>query len=199
MDPQFAPALSRLQRLLSAASRELSRPINHALIGGLSLAAWGVVRATQDIDFLADSEPSPISDLNFRNRLKNYLERQRCRIEWRIGDPDDPVPLLLRILLPRSYGGLGSDVLWAHKRWHREALARSITVNLSRRRVQILHPEDLILLKLDAGGPQDLADVNALLTDPPNQLNVARLKQTAGRVRLDRLLEKCLRAVTSKK
>jgi hypothetical protein len=142
MDPQFAPALSRLQRLLSDASRELSRPINYALIGGLSIAAWGVVRATQDIDLLADSAPSPISDLDFRNRLKKYLERQRCHAEWRVGNYDDPVPLLLRMMLPSSYGGLGSDVLWAHKRWHREALARSITVNLSRRRVQILHPED---------------------------------------------------------
>ncbi len=199
MDPQFAPALSRLQRLLSSASRELTRTINYALIGGLSVAAWGVVRATQDIDFLADSEPSPIHDLDSRNRLKSYLERQRCQVEWRVGDYDDPVPLLLRIELPRSYGGLGADVLWAHKRWHRDALARSITVNLSRQRVQVLHPEDLILLKLDAGGPQDLADVEGLLADPPSELNVTRLKETATRLRLGRTLEKCLREVNGKK
>jgi hypothetical protein len=122
MNLQFAPALSRLQQLLSAASRELHRTINYALIGGLSVAAWGVVRATQDIDFLADTEPSPISDRNLRDRLKRHLERQRCHVEWRVGDYDDPVPLLLRIELPRSYGGLGADVLWAHKSWHRDAL-----------------------------------------------------------------------------
>ena len=199
MDPQFDPALSKLQQLFSAASRELSRTINFALIGGLSVAAWGVVRATQDIDFLADSEPSPISDLDMRNRLQKYLEQQRCHAEWRVGDHDDPVPLLLRISLPRSYGLLGADVLWAHKRWHRDALARSITVMLSRRRIQILHPEDLILLKLDAGGPQDLADVEGLLADPPPQLNVIHLKEAATRLRLARLLDKCLRDVRDKK
>lgn len=195
MDPQFAPALRKLQQLFSEASRELSRPLNYALIGGLSVAAWGVVRATQDIDLLADCEPSPISDLTLRNGLKSYLERQRCHAEWRVGDYDDPVPLLLRIELPRSYGGLGADVLWAHKRWQRDAIARSITVKLSNRRVQVLHPEDLILLKLDAGGPQDLTDVEGLLADPPAELNLARLKEAAARLRLGRVLEKCLRAL----
>ncbi len=198
MDPQFAPALRKLQQLLSAASRELPGTINYALIGGLSVAAWGVVRATQDIDFLADSEPSPLSDLNLRNRLKSFLERQHCQVEWRVGDYDDPVPLLLRITLPRSHGGLGADVLWAHKRWHRDALTRSVTVTLSRQRVQVLHPEDLILLKLDAGGPQDLADVENLLADPPPELNLAKLKESAARLRLGRLLGKCLREVNGK-
>jgi hypothetical protein len=195
MDPRFAPALKQLQQLLSSASREISTSINYALIGGLSVAAWGVVRATQDIDLLADSEPSPIRDLDMRNRLKRYLERRRCFVEWRVGDYDDPVPLLLRITLPRSVGGLGSDILWAHKRWHREALARSITVKLSRQRVRVLHPEDLILLKLDAGGPQDLADVEGLVVNPPPQLNLGRLKESAARLRLGRLLERCLRAI----
>jgi hypothetical protein len=192
MEPQFAPALRRLQQLLCMASHELQTTIHFALIGGLSVAAWGVVRATQDIDFLADSEPSPIGDLNLRKRLKHYLERKHCRVEWRVGDYDDPVPLLLRLALPRSYGGLGADILWAHKRWHREALVRTITVKLSRRRVRVLHPEDLILLKLDAGGPQDLADVEGLLVDPPPQLNLARLKKSAARLRFGKVLEKCL-------
>lgn len=195
MEPRFAPALSRLQRLLTGASHQLRTTIDFALIGGLSVAAWGLVRATEDIDFLADSEPSPISDLNLRHRLKSHLERRRCRVEWRVGDYDDPVPLLLRVELPRSYGGLGADVLWAHKRWHRDALARAITVNISRQRVSVLHPEDLILLKLDAGGPLDLSDVEGLLADPPKVLNLTRLKEKVTRLRLGRLLEKCLRQV----
>ena len=198
MQPQFAPALSRLQFLLSRASRDLKTPIHFALIGGLSVAAWGIVRATEDIDYLVDSEPSPIGDPNLRNQLKRFFERQHCRVEWRIGDYDDPVPLLLRIKLPRSYGGLGADILWAHRHWHREALSRSIDVNLSRRRVPVLHPEDLILLKLEAGGPGDLTDVAGLLADPPRQLNLSRLKATATRLRMGRALETCLRQLKNK-
>ncbi len=197
MEPQFASALSRLQFLLGSASREIKTPIRFALMGGLSVAAWGVVRATQDIDFLADCEPSPIGDSNLRNQLKHFFDRQRCRTEWRVGEYDDPVPLLLRIELPRSYGGLGADILWAHRRWHRDALARAINVKLTRRRVPVLHPEDLILLKLDAGGPQDLDDVKGLLADPPAQLDLARLKEAAARLRTGRALEKCLRSLES--
>jgi hypothetical protein len=59
MQPQFAPALSRVQFLLTRASRDLKTSIHFALIGGLGVAAWGIVRATEDIDYLADSEPSP--------------------------------------------------------------------------------------------------------------------------------------------
>jgi hypothetical protein len=194
--PRFGPALSWLQTILAAASRELQTTVRSALIGGLSVAAWGAVRATQDIDLLADSDPSPIGDPGLRVKLGQYFTRQRCRVDWRVGDYDDPIPLLLRLELPRAYGGLSADVLWAHKRWQRDALMRSITVSVSRRRVRVLHPEDLILLKLDAGGPQDLADVEGLLTNPPQQLNLARLKEAATRLRLGRLLEKCLRNVS---
>jgi hypothetical protein len=199
MERQFAPALSRLQILLTKASRDVKTPIHFALIGGLGVAAWGIVRATQDIDFLADSEPSPIGDIKLRDQIKNFFKRHRCQVEWRVGSYEDPVPILLRIELPRSYGGLGADILWAHRRWHREALARSIDVKLSRRFVPVLHPEDLILLKLEAGGPQDFADVSGLLADPPAQLNLNRLKETAARLRMGRALEKCLREIKDKR
>jgi hypothetical protein len=63
----------------------------------------------------------------------------------------------------------------------------------------VLHPEDLILLKLEAGGPQDFADVSGLLADPPAQLNLNRLKETAARLRMGRALEKCLREIKDKR
>ena len=195
VEPQIAPALSRLQRLLNGAARKLQTKINFALIGGLSLAAWGVVRATQDIDLLADSEPSPISDVKLRTGLKSYFERQRWQVEWRVGDYDDPIPLLLRIELPRAYGRLGADIVWAHKRWQREALAHTTTIKLSGGKIPVLHPEDLILLKLDAGGPRDIADIKELLADPPPELDLARLKQNATRLRLGEALKKCLREI----
>lgn len=196
MDPQFLPALRRIHNLFAVASRELHISINFALIGGLSMAAWGVVRATEDLDFLADCDPSPIGHRQLRSQLESFLRQESCQVEWRVGAHDDPIPLLLRIQLAAKHGGLGVDILWAHKRWQREALKRTVSLNVSRSRIRVLHPEDLILLKLDAGGPQDLADVEGLLADPPPQLNLARLKKTTARLRLGRLLEKCLRDIS---
>jgi len=108
------------------------------------------------------------------------------------------VPLLLRIELPNSHGGLSADLLWSHKLWQREALTRTVLVRVDRFRIAVLHPEDLVMLKLAAGGPQDLTDIQRLLADPPPQLNLDRLKKSAARQRFGQLLARCMRGVKPK-
>lgn len=192
MEQRFVPALGRLRKLLEEASIALQIPINFALIGDLAVSTWGAVRATQDVDLLANSNPSPIGDPRVRDGLGKFLQKRRCAVDWRVGDADDPIPLLLRTELPKSIGRLGTDILWAHKRWHQEALQRRLEIKSGRLRVYVLHPEDLILLKLDAGGPQDLLDVRALLAIKPAELDIERLKRSAAGVRLQKLLASCL-------
>ena len=199
MEQRFVPALKKIQELLEEAGTQLTTPIRFALIGGLAVSAWGVVRATQDIDFLADSDPSPLGNAELRTHLRQFIEQKRCQAEWRVGEPGDPIPLLLRIELRQGKFGVGADILWVHKGWQREALARTISVSVSGLRVRVLHPEDLILLKLEAGGPQDLLDVQELLSAPPPELSVRRLKRVAPSLRLATLLEKCLRDVRRKR
>jgi hypothetical protein len=193
MEQRLGPALVELNELLENASKELHASIQFALIGGLAVAAWGVIRATQDIDVLANSDPTPLVNTRLRNELKDFLDRNGCQTEWRVGDADDPIPLLLRVNLPQIFGDIGADILWAHKHWQQEALQRSVAIEVLNRRVNILHPEDLILMKLDAGGPQDLFDVEQMLSAPLPQLNIERLKASAARLRLGRALNKCLR------
>lgn len=53
-------------------------------------------------------------------------------------------------------------------------------------------------MKLDAGGPQDLLDVQALLSSRPPQMDIARLKRKAARIRLRNVLEDCLREADRK-
>ena len=192
MEQRFVPALGRLRKFLEEASVTLQIPIDFALIGGLAVSTWGAVRATQDVDLLANSDPSPIGDPRVRDGLRKFLQKKRCTVDWRVGDSDDPIPLLLRIEFPKSIGRLGTDILWAHKRWHQEALQRRLEVKSGRLRMYVLHPEDLILLKLDAGGPQDLLDVRALLAAKPSELDIERLKRGAAQLRLQTLLDSCL-------
>lgn len=199
MEQRLEPALIQLNRLLEKASEELQASIQFALIGGLAVAAWGVIRATQDIDFLANSDPTPLVDTRLRGSLKEFLERNGCYAEWRTGDADDPIRLLLRINLPPLYGGVGADIVWAHKRWQQEALQRSVTVEVSNSCVHILHPEDLILMKLDAGGPQDHLDIQQMLSASPPQLSIERLREMAKQLRLGKALDKCLREARNQK
>jgi hypothetical protein len=191
MEQRFAPALEKLRKLFEDATIFLQVPIRFALIGGLAVSAWGVVRATQDIDLLADRDPRPLRNPTLQRRLGTFLEQRGCVAERRAGESDDPIPLLLRLGLPRPMV-LSADVLWAHKRWHREALNRRVTLQVSNLDIFVLHPEDLVLLKLDAGGPQDLLDVEGLLSNPPSELNLRRLKRRAVQLRLTAALERCL-------
>jgi hypothetical protein len=50
-------------------------------------------------------------------------------------------------------------------------------------------------MKLDAGGPQDLLDVQALLISRPPRLNIERLKKNAARIRVRKILDDCLREI----
>ncbi len=192
MEQRFTPALRTLQKLFQDASLAIQIPIRFALIGGLAVSAWGIVRATQDIDFLADSDPSPLRDLALRGRLQKFWERRGSAVKWRSGGADDPIPLLLRLQMLRPTPGITADVLWAHKRWQREALLRTVTLKVSDLGVLVLHPEDLVLMKLEAGGPQDLLDVEGLISNPPPELNVSSLKRKALRLRLGSVLDECL-------
>ena len=192
MDPRLAPALREMHRLLVEAEVQIHTSVRFALLGGLAVSTWGVIRATQDIDFLADSDPTPLHDLGLRDKLKQFIVQQHSHADWRVGDHDDPIPLLLRIELPLTFGNVGADIIWAHKRWQRDALQRSIIVEVEGAEIPVLHPEDLILSKLEAGGLQDFLDVEQLLSVAPPQLNVTRLKETAARLRLGKALE-CLR------
>lgn len=108
----LGPALVELNELLANASKELHASIQFALIGGLAVAAWGVIRATQDIDVLANSDRIPLVNTRLRNELKDFLDRNGWRAEWRVGDADDPIPLLLRVNLPQIFGDIGADILW---------------------------------------------------------------------------------------
>lgn len=195
MEQPFALVVGRLQKLLGTASLQLEIQIRFALIGGLAVSAWGVIRATQDIDLLADSDPSPIGSRPVRNKLQQFFQENDCAVEWRVGESDDPIPLLLRLNLSGGLSQPEADILWAHRRWHQDALQRRLEVKSGRLRLSVLHPEDLILMKLDAGGPQDLLDVQALLNCRPPELNIDRLKKKAAGLRLGRALTRCLREI----
>ena len=51
-----------------------------------------------------------------------------------------------------NFCNVAVDVLWAHRNCQREAVQRAISVDIEGTAISVLHPEDVILMKLDAGG-----------------------------------------------
>jgi len=166
---RFEDALANLSAIFQ------ERGVAYALMGGLAVAAWGAPRATEDIDLLADLSPS--------EELDAALRARGFEVDWRRGGSDDPVPLLLRL---RSRSGPEVDVVCATRAWEREMLSRSIRLRFPQGlEIPVVAIEDLIVLKLMAGGPADLADVADLLqrADPLPDLE----KKAAARGVLDLL------------
>ena len=123
--------------------------------------------------------------------MSRFWDEKGWQHEWCIGVGDDPIPLLTHLAFPVSKH-LTVDILWAHKQWQRNALKRTVSIWAARTALPVIHPEDLILLKLEAGGPQDLLDVEGVLAAAPPELDLTRLRRNAARLRLSRDLNHCL-------
>ena len=143
-----------LARVLEVLEERGARP---ALIGGMALAAHGVGRATQDFDILV-LDAAVLSGTPW-----TALRESGVEIETRRGDAADPLAGVVRF----SGGDEPSvDVVVGKQPWQSEVLDRRRTLRLGDLSVPVVDAADLVLLKLDAGGPQDRLDIRLLLRGP---------------------------------
>jgi hypothetical protein len=129
------------------------RQIPHALIGAAALAAKGIARSTFDIDLLttdnrvlADEWWAPLAE--------------HATVDVRRGEADDPLAGVVRIDVP---GDRPVDLVVGRHGWQARAVARA---ERGAGGPPVVTTLDLILLKLYAGGAQDLWDVRELLRQP---------------------------------
>lgn len=127
--------------------------IRHALIGAVALSAYGINRATLDLDLFAADASCLKADLwaELRNR--------GVSVEIRKGDLTDPLAGVVRF---QAAGEGPIDVVVGKFPWQQRILDRAEPMggNL------VVRAADLALLKLYAGGPQDAWDIQQLLARP---------------------------------
>lgn len=138
--------LSRVHRRLDAAG------IRSALIGAVALAAHGVSRSTLDQDLL-------VAD---RRALDDTIWSPLggdTRVDIRRGDTDDPLAGVVRITATNQRD---VDVIVARHAWQAELVDDAMPVTTASGSIPVVSPGGLVLLKLYAGGPQDLWDIAQL-------------------------------------
>lgn len=128
-----------------------------ALCGGLALAVWGAPRATLDIDALAQ-----LAGGHAAGGAAQALVRRGWTLVEHARHPGDPVPELLRM----TCGGVGVDVLIAHRAWEAAILEEAAVVPWQGIAVPSIRAEALAAMKARAGGPQDLLDAERLAALP---------------------------------
>lgn len=140
--------LERVTAELEAAS------VPWALIGGAALAVAGVARSTYDIDLLT-TEMRVLDDDMWAG-----LRASDIRADVRRGDASDPLAGVVRF---EAQGERPLDLVVGRHAWQAEIVKRAIRTGRS---PAVVRPPDLVLLKLYAGGDQDLWDIRALLDLP---------------------------------
>ncbi len=152
----------------------------HALIGGWAVIAWGYLRASEDIDLMVDLPASQRREL--LAALAEDYEPQ-----WRDGGQDDPIPSMIRAQ-PRSAGHFPVDIILPRGRVDRAAISRAVSITAEGIAIPIVRPEDLIAMKLEAGGGQDDEDAQRLLDVLKGRLDEMMLQEACkSRKVLDRL------------
>ena len=169
----FDQALTTITRRLDDAKAQGFLQ-DYALIGGFAVSAWGIPRATQDVNFglvLGSADPKALSrhlDSEFSPRKSDDPLRGVFHLELSIEDQRVPVQLLL---LP--------------PRWSSIILDGIVSLSVLGCVVPVISWEGLILLKLYAGGPQDLLDAQHIFSvRRPTENEIEKLSQLAVQVDL---------------
>src|SRR6476659_10564230 len=134
-----------------------------AVIGGIALSAWNHARYTRDADLLIGMDDSHVDQVLAETMDAGFYPRHSPPVL----QSDDQKLIQLRFTPPDGVGRYQIDLLFAGSQYQRSALGRRTAQEIPglNHPVQVLRPEDLILLKLCAGGVIDLMRENRDLID----------------------------------
>lgn len=145
--------MSQLARIVSYLH---DRGIRSVLIGASAMGVHGIARSTLDQDLLTVASES-LADSTWSD-----LQNAGATVDIRRGDSSDPLRGVVRITAPGAYRLI--DVIVGRYVWQERVIDRARTLTVEGAPIPVATVPDLILLKLYAGGPQDLWDIQQLLT-----------------------------------
>jgi predicted nucleotidyltransferase len=130
--------------------------IRWAAIGALAVAYHGLYRASLDADALISLKGA---DLDLEG-LAGILRGRGLSVDVRIGENDDPLGFVLRITDGRANQ---VDLIGGIPRLDPDFFQRSTEDEFDGMRLRMSSPEDLIALKVYAGGPKDIEDAKGVI------------------------------------
>lgn len=139
--------------------------VAHAIVGAAALAAAGVVRSSLDLDLLT------LDERVLDSRFWTELAAAAVDVDVRRGDSDDPLAGVVRAT---AAGERPVDVIVGRHGWQQRAIVRAQRLPSGER---VVLARDLVLLKLYAGGAQDLWDIRQLLTVTDREALIADVEE----------------------
>jgi predicted nucleotidyltransferase len=152
-----------------------NRGVPFALIGAAALAIHGISRSTFDIDLLVTDRG--VLDAAFWGTLPPTVT---CDI--RPGDSTDPLAGVIRF---RATGERDVDIVIGRGAWQTQILGRAEPTQRGGREIPTARADDLILLKLYAGGSQDRWDIAQLLDRPDRSVLIEAVERILPQLPMD--------------
>lgn len=154
------------------------------IVGAVAAGAWGRPRATLDIDVTVLTDAAGLESIA-RAAESLGLRADRQWLEWN--------PLLRGEQVRLVGGGVVVDVMRPPGRHGETALQRRRVITIEGRRLWFAAPDDLILMKLQAGRPRDFEDALAILAAQREALDRAYMLDWAARLGIGEELAYVLR------
>lgn len=133
--------------------------LSYVLMGGLAVRAHGVPRPTYDVDATLAVTDNRLTKLLDAIEAAGYTVPEAYRRGWLDKVADMPV-IKVRIYQSPSDQSVDVDLFLAETEFQRHIISRRQPVEIENiGRTWIVPPEELILLKLIAGRPRDLGDI----------------------------------------
>jgi predicted nucleotidyltransferase len=184
-----------VERQLEASIRKVvvfldANGYRYAIIGGIALAQWGVVRATYDADF---------------KLLVPDLDYAGIRAALRAAFPQNARPELPNnaLILATNVGDVIVDFLLALPGYEEMIIERAVLRDLGGWQAWFCSAEDLIIQKAVAGREKDWLDVEALVIEQQGSLDEAYvadwLQQFAEALEKPEMLEQYQRLLSKTK
>ena len=151
----------------------------------MAVAARGAFRTTKDLDFLIDWP------LNEGHKLAQALSENGLPSTFHKGLGDDPVAGVIRTAVSTLSSTAHCDVLFPTKMWQLQVIARATRVEMGGFILPVAQADDLFLLKLYAGGPQDLLDA-ANLYELQSEKERGVWKERAAKIGRSKMFARCL-------
>ena len=161
--------------------------IKMALAGGIAVGAYAIPRATYDVDgFILVSEDK--MDLLLSSLIKQGF----------IYDKHKPIKIIQGkrfVTLLYSKYKMYIDLFVAEGDFQTGMLKRAKKVKFNKIKINIISPEDLILLKLQAGRERDVEDVRGIISENISRLNFNYLKRWSRKLGVDLFLKEELESL----
>jgi len=147
--------------------------VPYVVIGAMAVSFYGVVRSSLDADAIIRIE----KDSKVLDKLRTALTKAGMNVVIKKGNFEDP---LVGVILIEDNHGNHVDLLLGIKKADNSLFKRGQRIEFQGETINIVGVEDLIAMKIYAGSPKDLADVQGILAVSKEVIDQKRLIRFVG-------------------